>query len=82
MLADFTDEDGALAEQEDLDDVASLLLIKSMEEEEKKLNPPIGKIPLDNESTEKLSKFYSGEENGLDDLTPHEFTEVMLQSVH
>lgn len=82
MLADFTDEDGALAEQEDLDDVASLLLKKSIENEEKKLSPPIGKILLDHESTEKLPKIYSGEENGLDGLTPHEFAEVMLQRVH
>jgi len=65
LLADLTDEDGALAELEDLDDIASLLQGATEDEEEKQI-PPTGENLLDDESREKLSPLYRGEDQGLD----------------
>ena len=52
MLADLTDEDGALAEIHDLGHLADWLL--GCEEEEPEIIPPTGENLLDDESREKL----------------------------
>jgi hypothetical protein len=72
LLADLTDEDGALAELEDLDDIASLLQGVTENGEEKEV-PPTGENLLDQESREKLPPLYSGEEKGLDALAQVKF---------
>lgn len=62
LLADLTDEDGALAEIEDLDALSIWIFAE-----------PVPQIPrttelLDQEIREKLSPLYSGEEKGLEAL--------------
>jgi len=70
-LADLTDEDGALAEMQDLEHLADWLVDDS--EDEPEIIPPIGENLLDDESREKLPPLYSGEEQGLDALAHVEF---------
>lgn len=67
MLADLTDEDGALAEMEDLD-ALGIFLIATPKVEIPRKNPL-----LDQESREKLPKLYDGEEKGLDALAQVKF---------
>jgi hypothetical protein len=64
LLADLTDEDGALAEIEDLGYLADWIL--GSEDDEPEIIPPIGENLLDTESREKLPELYSGEELGLE----------------
>jgi hypothetical protein len=63
LLADLTDEDGALSEMEDIEPFIDWIL--PQEDEHKKIIPPSGENLLDNESREKLPALYSGEEKGL-----------------
>ena len=71
MLADLTDEDGAMAELEDLEHLASWLVDDC--EEEPEIVPPTGDNLLDEKSREKLPPLYSGEEQGLDALAQVKF---------
>jgi Protein of unknown function (DUF2958) len=69
MLADLTDEDGALAEIEDMGDIAVWLLGVSPDDpapEPELKPPPTGENLLDKASREKLPPLYSGEEKGLE----------------
>jgi hypothetical protein len=69
MLADLTDEDGALAEIEDMGDIAVWLLGISPDDpapEPEFEPPPTGENLLDKASREKLPPLYSGEEKGLE----------------
>jgi hypothetical protein len=70
MLADLTDEDGALAEIQDLGHLEDWLLGS---EEEPEIIPPTGDNLLDDESREKLPPLYSGEDQGLDALAQVKF---------
>jgi len=86
MLADLTDEDGALAEIQDIEDVGHggfrtrLMDVGKNsfnresdipdELEQKSLS---GENLLDNVSREKLPPLYSGEEKGLDAVAPVKF---------
>jgi len=54
-----TDEDGALAEFQDLEHLADWLVEDV--EEEPKIVPPTGENLIDDESREKLPPLYSGE---------------------
>jgi hypothetical protein len=71
MLADLTDEDGALAEFQDLEHLADWLVDDVVEEP--KIISPTGENLLDDESREKLPALYSGEEKGLDALAMVKF---------
>ena len=71
MLADLTDEDGALAEIQDIEHLADWLINDS--EDEPEILPPTGENLLDDESREKLPPLYSGEEQGLDALAQVKF---------
>jgi hypothetical protein len=71
MLADLTDEDGALAELEDLEHLADWLV--GNPDEEAEIIPPTGDNLLDDESRDKLPPLYSGEEQGLDALAQVKF---------
>jgi hypothetical protein len=76
MLADLTDEDGALAEIEDMGDIAVWLLGISPEETESEEVVellPSGENLLDQASREKLPQLYSGENEGLDALAQVKF---------
>ncbi len=76
MLADLTDEDGALAEIEDMGDLAVWLLGVSPDDPgtEPELEPtPTGENLLDKASREKLPPLYSGEEKGLEALAQVKF---------
>ena len=76
LLADLTDEDGALAEMEDLGDIAHWLLGVSEFDpgpEPELEPPPTGENLLDQASREKLPQLYSGEEQGLDALAQVKF---------
>ena len=64
MLADLTDEDGALAEFQNLEHLADWIV--GDPEDEQRIIPPTGENLLDKESREKLPPLYSGEEKGLD----------------
>lgn len=69
MLADLTDEDGALAEIEDMGDIAVWLMGVSPDDpgpEPEFEPPPTGENLLDKASREKLPPLYSGEEKGLE----------------
>jgi len=63
MLADLTDDDGALAEFQDFEKIADSL---TDSEDVSEMVQPTGKNLLDDESREKLPPLYSGEEQGLD----------------
>ena len=67
LLADLTDEDGAVAEIEDLDMVAVWLFADARAEIQRKTEL------LDTESREKLPQLYSGEEKGLESLAQVKF---------
>jgi hypothetical protein len=71
MLADLTDEDGALAEMQDIEHLADWLI--DSDEDEPEIIPPTGENLLDEESREKLPLLYSGEEQGLDALAQVKF---------
>jgi len=71
MLADLTDEDGALAEMQDIEHLADWLIDDADGETE--IVPPTGENLLDDESREKLPPLYSGEEQGLDALAQVKF---------
>lgn len=71
MLAELTDEDGALAEMEDLEHLADWLV--EIPDGEPEIIPPTGENLLDAESREKLPPLYSGEEKGLDALVQVKF---------
>ena len=58
LLADLTDEDGALAELQDLGHLADWLL--GDEDDESEIIPPTGENLLDGKSREKLPPLYSG----------------------
>ena len=72
LLADLTDEDGALAGLEDLDNIASVIQ-GVIENDERIQVPPTGENLLDHESREKLPLLYSGEEKGLDAMAQVKF---------
>jgi len=67
ILADLTDEDGALAEMEDLDELSGWF------DDEPEIVPPTGENLLDKESRKRLPSLYSGEEQGLDALAQVKF---------
>ena len=71
MLADLTDEDGALAELDDLGSLANWLVEDT--EDEPEIILPTGENLLDQESREKLPPLYSGEDQGLDALAQVKF---------
>ena len=71
LLADLTDEDGALAEMEDIEPYIDWIL--HQEDEDQKVVPPTGENLLDKESREKLPTLYSGEDKGLGALAPVKF---------
>jgi hypothetical protein len=71
LLADLTDEDGALAELQDIENLADWLVNDADSEPE--IVPPTGENLLDDESREKLPPLYSGEEKGLDALAQVKF---------
>lgn len=84
LLADLTDEDGALAEMEDLESLDSWLgeieaqvpfeEPPDMPLEDQPIEPPpTGENLLDQASREKLPPLYSGEEKGLDALAQVKF---------
>jgi hypothetical protein len=85
MLADLTDEDGALAEMEDLGSLDDWLneVDAKIPFEEPPPNlplesqptepPPTGENLLDQAPREKLPPLYSGEEKGLDALAQVKF---------
>jgi hypothetical protein len=79
MLADLTDDDGALAEMEDLESLDDWIfdvdqMVPPEEPPDMPLEeppaepPPTGKNLLDQASREKLPPLYSGEEKGLEAL--------------
>jgi len=72
ILADLTDEDGAKAEMEDLEDLHEWLteLDKQSQPQEP---PPTGEYLLDQASREKLPPLYSNEEKGLEALAQVKF---------
>ena len=70
-FADLTDDDGALAELQDIEYLAGLIAQDT--EEESEIIPPTGENLLDDESREKLPPLYSGEEKGLDALAQVKF---------
>ena len=67
ILADLTDEDGALAELEDFNELSGWF------DDEPEIVPPTGKNLLDKESRKRLPPLYSGEEQGLDALAQIKF---------
>ena len=71
LLADLTDEDGALAEMEDIEPFLDWII--PLDDEELTIVPPTGDNLLDKESCEKLPPLYSGEEQGLETLAPVKF---------
>jgi len=70
-LADLTDDDGALAEFQDFEQIGLSMEIQTTSKSE--IIPPTGKNLLDDESKEKLPPLYSGEEQGLDALAQVKF---------
>lgn len=64
ILADLTDEDGALAEMEDLESLDGWLFDVDQKIPPEK-PPPTGENLLDQASREKLPPLYSGEEKGM-----------------
>jgi len=71
FIADLTDEDGALAEFEDIEHLADW--IAPDPEEDQNPIPPTGDNLLNDESRERLPPLYSGEEKGLDALAQVKF---------
>lgn len=66
LLADLIDEDGALAEMQNLGDI---LIDPDVPEGEKPPIPPTGENLFEVESSARLPELYSGEEQGLDVLS-------------
>jgi hypothetical protein len=66
ILADLTDEDGALAEMEDLDESLDNWLAELDLQTPSEEPPPTGEYLLDPETREKLPKLYENEEQGLE----------------
>lgn len=66
LLADLTDEDGALAEMEDIDYLGGINLFFPPEEELNSIPSPTGENLLDQASREKLPPLYANEEKGLE----------------
>jgi len=71
MLANLTDEDGALAKMQDLDNI--LCRFSEVLKKEPELIPHTWDNLLDDKSREKLPPLYSGEEKGLDALAQVKF---------
>jgi hypothetical protein len=67
LLADLTDEDGALAEMEDLDALGIFLIATP------RVEVPRKNLLLNPEIKEKLPKLYDGEEKGLEALAQVKF---------
>jgi hypothetical protein len=65
ILADLTDEDGALAEMEDLESLDNWLVELDLQTPPEE-PPPTGEYLLDPETREKLPKLYENEEQGLE----------------
>jgi hypothetical protein len=65
ILADLTDEDGALAELEDMGELALVFLLQP-EPEKPEMPPPTGENLLDEASREMLPRLYANEELGMD----------------
>jgi hypothetical protein len=65
ILADLTDEDGALAELEDMGEYAAIFFFQPFAEEPDVL-PPTGENLLDAASREKLPRLYANEELGME----------------
>ena len=73
LLADLTDEDGALAEMQDLRDLTHLIeAIQSQDDETELVSPTVDNL-LDDDSRKKLPPLYSGEGQGLDALAKVKF---------
>jgi len=70
-LANLTDDDGALAEFQDFEQIAASLEKQNTSKFES--IQPTGENLLDEESKEKLPPLYSGEEQGLDALAQVKF---------
>jgi hypothetical protein len=76
MLADLTDDDGALAELQDLGSISYLLNSDPVDitpPETKQEHPPTCENMLDPISREKLPPLYSGEEKGLNGIAQVKF---------
>jgi hypothetical protein len=73
LLADLTDEDGALAELQDMGDLTHLIEAIPSQDDETELVSPTGDNLLDDDSRKKLPLLYSGEEHGLDALAQVKF---------
>ncbi|MBN1536889.1 MAG: DUF2958 domain-containing protein [Anaerolineales bacterium] len=71
-LADMTDEDGAMAEMEELDSLDQWLAFIDLQTPPEE-PPPTGDNLLDQASREKLPPLYSGEELGLDAIAQVKF---------
>ena len=72
ILADLTDDDGALAEMEDLESLDGWLDL--VDQDIPPETPPLtGENLLDQASREKLPELYSNEEKGLDAIAPVKF---------
>ncbi len=67
ILADLTDEDGAMAEMEDLEELTAWVIVDAPHQ-----NTEPTEL-LDQANREKLPKLYSGEEKGLDALAQVKF---------
>jgi hypothetical protein len=72
ILADLTDEDGAKAEMEDMEDLHDWLTELDGQSKPQE-PPPTGEYLLDQASREKLPALYSNEEKGLDALAQVKF---------
>ena len=72
ILADITDEDGALAEMEDLESLDNWLFEVDQQTPLEE-PPPTGENLLDQKSREKLPTLYSGEEKGLESQAQVQF---------
>jgi len=71
-LADMTDEDGAVAEMEELESLDQWLAFIDLQTPPEE-PPPIGENLLDQASREKLPPLYSGEEKGMEALAQVKF---------
>jgi len=72
ILADLTDDDSAIAEIEDLEDLHDWLMDLDNQAAPQE-PPPTGENLLDEASREKLPPLYSGEEKGLEALAQVKF---------
>jgi hypothetical protein len=72
MLADLTDDDGALAEMEDLESLGDWLFEIDLQTPPE-VPPPTGENLLDQESRENLPPLYNNEEKGLEAIAPVKF---------